>query len=289
MKDVRQARDEHAHDERSVIDAVQSNTHLLNELLVELADVRTLVDATTNEVQSEGTDRHQALNQWERECHHLQERILELQATNAELQQQNKELASRIADSRVQEVTPGDAQEASEILSWEERKRLILLQMEKDSFDADQFASSLQSEVQASKESPSAFIERLRSEIECRDQEIVELRNLLDQQSETLSDGTAIGASAVADMLDADELVQLEREKLQKLQAEWEEKFRDGEIEASLERAKLSRDRQEVLEKKAELELQLEYLQREYRHNNTANSPTSRRWLAKLGLADDEA
>ena len=147
----------------------------------------------------------------------------------------------------------------------------------------------MESEVQASKETPSAFIERLRSEIECRDQEIIELRNLLDQQSETRSDGIAIGASAIADMLDADELVQLEREKLQELQAEWEEKFREGEIEASLERARLSRDRQEVLEKKAELELQLEHLQREYRQANAANSRTSRRWLAKLGLADDEA
>ncbi len=44
LKDAREARDEHAQDERSVIDAVQSNTQLLNELLVELSDVRTLVN-----------------------------------------------------------------------------------------------------------------------------------------------------------------------------------------------------------------------------------------------------
>ena len=133
LKDVRQARDEHAHDERSVIDAVQSNTQLLNELLMELADVRTLVDATTNEVGSDGIDEDGVLKQWERECHQLRETVLELQATNAELHQQNEELASRIAYARVQEATPKDSQEASEMLSWEERKRLILKQMEEDS------------------------------------------------------------------------------------------------------------------------------------------------------------
>jgi len=289
LKDVREARDEHAQDERSVIDAVQSNTQLLNKLLVELADVRTLVNATTNEVHGEGIDERKTLKQSQRECHRLRETVLEFEAAHAELQSQNEELASRIANSRVQETTPKDSQEASEILPWEERKRLILQQMEEDSFDADQFASSLESEIQTSKETPSAFIERLRSEIECRDQEIVELRNLLDQQSEPRSDGIAIGASAIADTLDADALIQLEREKLKKLQVDWEEKFREGEIEASLERAKLSRDRQEVLEKKAELELQLEHLKREYRQSSAANGGTSRRWLAKLGLADDEA
>ncbi len=287
MKDVRQARNEHAHEERSVIDAVQSNTHLLNELLAELADVRTLFDATTNEVRGNRVDGDPI--EWERECHRLQESVLELDAANAELHTQNDELAARIASSRVQETTPKDSLEASEMLSWEERKKLILLQMEEGTFDADQFASSLHSEFQTSKDTPETFIERLRSEIECRDQEIVELRNLLDQQSETRSDGTAIGALAIADILDADELIQQEREKLQKLQVDWQEKFREGEIEASLERAKLSRDRQEVLEKKTELELQLEYVQREYRQRNSAHGGTSRRWLTKLGLADDEA
>ena len=47
-------------------------------------------------------------------------------------------------------------------------------------------------------------------------------------------------------MIDENELVVQERERLQMLQVEWEEKFREGEIQASLERAKLSRERQEL-------------------------------------------
>jgi hypothetical protein len=77
--------------------------------------------------------------------------------------------------------------------------------------------------------------------------------------------------------------------KLQQLQVEWEEKFRQGEIEASLERAKLSRERQEISAKKQELELQLEQLQREHRQANAAGGSGSRRWLVKLGLAEEES
>lgn len=292
MNDSRQVRDEHALDDRSVIKAVRSNTDLLHALLEELTNVRTLVepgesDSGESDSLQLGADEL-AVEAWQTECRRLQEVVEQLESVNVELHSQNDELAARIAASKVKESTPGDAVEASEMLSWEERKRLILMQMEEDSFDADQFAASLNAEIHSGRETPAAFIDRLRLEIESRDQEVVELRNLLDQQAETRSDGTAIGASAIADMLDSDELIAQERMKLKQLQADWEEKFREGEIEASLERAKLSRERQEVSEKKQELELQLDQLQREYRQVNATGGSTSRRWLAKLGLADED-
>lgn len=300
MNDSRQARDEHALGDRSVIEAVRSNTDLLHALMTELSNVRTLVgpagfESRDCESQQLGEEEPQ-VEFLQTECRRLQEVVehmesvnTELRSQNTELRSQNDELAARIAASKVEESTPGDAAEASEMLSWEERKRLILMQMEEDSFDADQFAASLNAEIQSDRETPAAFIDRLRLEIENRDQEIVELRNLLDQQTETRADGTAIGASAIADMLDADDLIAQERMKLQQLQADWEEKFREGEIEASLERAKLSRERQEVFEKKQELELQLDQLQREFRQVKDTGGSTSRRWLAKLGLADEDS
>ena len=61
-----------------------------------------------------------------------------------------------------------------------------------------------------------------------------------------------------------------------------------SEIEASLERAKLSRERQELAKKQAELEEQLEHLRREARHKDEGGSSSSRRWLVKLGLSDDD-
>jgi hypothetical protein len=302
LNDSRQVRDEHALDDRSVIQAVRSNTDLLHALLAELTNVRTLVEPadcdladrdsadcdTTDFAPQQSGEGELEMQAWQTECRRLQEVVERLESVNVELRSQNHELAARIAASKVQESRPGDAVDASEMLSWDERKRLILMQMEEDSFDADQFAASLNAEIHCGRETPAAFIDRLRAEIESRDQEIVELRNLLDQQAETRSDGTAIGASAIADMLDTDELIVQERMKLQQLQADWEEKFREGEIEASLERAKLSRERQEVYEKKQELELQLDQLQREYRQVNATGGSTSRRWLVKLGLADED-
>ncbi len=295
MSDSRQVRDEHTTHDPTVIDAVRSNTDLLHALLAQLTDVQLLVDASgfgdqklgdevTGDSGCESSD-----SEWQLEAGRLRQKILHLESRNSELHSQNKELAAKIATSKIQETAPVNSLEAGEMLSWEERKRLILLQMEEDSFDANQFAASLSSEIKPGKETPAAFIDRLRLEIEHRDEEIAELRNLLDRQAETRSDGTAIGASAIADMLDTDELIVQERGKLQQLQVEWEEKFREGEIEASLERAKLSRERQEVSAKKQELELQLEQLQREHRQANAAGGSSSRRWLAKLGLAEEES
>ena len=295
MSDSRQARDEHTRHDPAVMDAVRSNTDLLHKLLAQLTDVQLLVDNSGFGDQAcatgaAGVSGFQASDsEWPLEAERLRQKIQRLESENSELHSQNEELAAKIATSKIQETAPKNSLEAGEMLSWEERKRLILLQMEEDSFDANQFAASLSDEIKSGKETPGAFIDRLRLEIEHRDEEIAELRNLLAQQAETRSDGTAIGASAIAGMLDADELIIQERGKLQQLQAEWEDKFREGEIEASLERAKLSRERQEVSAKKQELELQLEQLQREYRQASAAGGSSSRRWLAKLGLAEEES
>lgn len=286
MSDSKQVREQNASHDSSVMAAVRSNTDLLHELVAQLTEVQQSVDAAADGREAPSRppnpDTHSEIGR-------LKQIIARLETQNSELHSQNEALAAKIANAKIQEKTPDNSLEAGEMLSWEERKRLILLQMEEDSFDANQFAASLSSEIKSGKETPGAFIDRLRLEIEQRDDEIAELRNLLDQQAEARSDGTAIGASAIADMLDTDELISHEREKLQRLQAEWEEKFREGEIEASLERAKLSRERQEVSAKKHELELQLEQLQREYRQTNAAGGGSSRRWLAKLGLAEDDS
>lgn len=288
-----QAGDEHTRHDPTVINAIRSNADLLHAVLAQLTEVQLLVDAQGCIDQEIGiqdagiSDLNVHDSEWKMQAAGLRQKIQELESENSELHSQNQELAAQIAKSKIQGTAPENSLESGEMFSWEERKRLILLQMEEDSFDANQFAASLSHEIESGKETPDAFIDRLRLEIEHRDEEIAELRHLLAQQAETRSDGTAIGASAIADLLDADELIAQERGKLRQLQVEWEEKFRVGEIEASLERAKLSRDRQEVLAKKQELELQQEQLQREHRQADTADGTSSRRWWAKLGLAQE--
>lgn len=232
-----------------------------------------------------------------------------------DLEQQNQDLATKIANHSVQESI-GSSQTASsnpanhDLLSWEDRKALIYRQMEDDTFDADSFVNTLQqSSSQAVGEQldseggnldPTALVNKLISELERhekelsnREEELGELRCILEQRTEIQqlpeadpSQGVAIGAAAIAQMLDNDELICDERERLQEMQTEWEEKFRKVEIEASLERAKLSRERQELAKKNVELEEQLEHLRRE---NNLAKGTDSkkRRWMTELGITQD--
>lgn len=221
-------------------------------------------------------------------------------AENEDLRQQNNDLATRLASSNVRSTVSSPESSVSDALTWDERKALILKQMEQDDFDADAFVDELRNETAnrpgavAEIESPIAFVESLQRELDRRDNdlrnrddEIAELKMLLQQRRESQGGGgVAFGAAAIAEIVDSDELVMQERERLQSLQDEWEEKFRRSEIEASLERAKLARERQQLANKTAELEEQIEHLRREARQNEEVGKPTTRRWLTKLGLND---
>ncbi|MEL6896650.1 MAG: hypothetical protein AAFP90_11150, partial [Planctomycetota bacterium] len=76
-----------------------------------------------------------------------------------------------------------------------------------------------------------------------------------------------------------------QRERMEKMSEEWEEKFRKAEIEASLLRAKLARERQQLEQRNAELEEQLAHLQRD-QSQSSGGGGSSRKWLDKLGLKD---
>ncbi len=239
---------------------------------------------------------------------HLQTTLDEAWRANEELRHQNEMLAAQVAETSVRQ-TVQSTHGNDESLSWEERKALIMRQMEEETFDADEFVSSLSSgtgnsisssvpETEGAEpvppQSPQEFVESLIEKIERaertiqkRDEEIGELRMLLESQSGTRTDGTAIGAAAIASMIDSDELVMEERERLQQLKNDWEDKFRQAEIEASLERAKLSRERQELAKRTQELEERLEEMQREKRDNPTP-AKSGRRWLAELGLGGSD-
>ncbi len=232
---------------------------------------------------------------------HLQSTLDEAWRANEELRHQNEQLAAQLAQSNVKKTVRSASGGTDESLSWEERKALMMRQMEDDTFDADDFVSALTKVADTQDEefneppTPIEFVEMLIHRIELaeqtirnRDDEIGELRMLLENQSATRSNGTAIGAAAIASMIDSDELVMEERARLQQLKNDWEDKFRQTEIEASLERAKLSRERQAIAKRQQELEDQLADLQREKRATATP-AKTGRRWLTELGLGNADA
>ena len=297
LTDSQQVCCEEAHSEQTVIEAVHANAQLILDLTHQIGALRSELAfdvESSSSTQSlkreldESVDSSDDVEQWQEECDRLHRRVLALEDELYESQQQNETLAAKLANQSVAAVasSPG---ESGESLSWEERKQLIMEQMENDT-PSDQTAGLVSCESDAREDSASdadmLLISRLQAEVDAANREAAELRELLDQQSQTCDGGVAIGAAAIAGLIDDDELIQQERVRLQQLQREWEEKFREGEIEASLERAKLSRERQEVARQKVELEVQFERLQREPK--NSDDGVSTRRWLTKLGLSDDD-
>lgn len=280
----------------------ESSHQTLQDLLGQVADIQGLL-RNNQSVESNDANCEPFSVAWNEEksneSERLRDQVFDLEAVVEELKRQNSDLASQLASRCVESSISTGESVANETLSWEERKQMILNQMEADSFDAESFIADLgvsraDEALDPDALDPIRYVQQLQTELNRReeelqekDQQVSELQHLLDQQSETRSGGIAIGAAAITQMFDADELVREERERLQQLQDEWEEKFRQAEIEASLERAKLSRERQEVARKLCELEEQLADAQRDAR---TASQPDagvpSRRWLAKLGLAE---
>lgn len=163
-------------------------------------------------------------------------------------------------------------------LDWEAEKRRILAALEAEEGDGSPADGRPNEAVLAELQE---IVRRTDMLVAEKDREIAELKQLLQDQSANL--GTvAVGAAAIGELLEADAIVREEREKLRLLQEEWREKLRAAEIEISVERAKLARQRAE-----------LEEMLRENRLPNPdnagpakADTPQTGRWLARLGLKD---
>lgn len=143
------------------------------------------------------------------------------------LEAENRLLAEEIAKQKARlleletAVTP-DAEQ----LTWEERKQLILRQLEREDLDEAQRTEWIDVVAEA---------ERVIAD---RDRQIVELRDLLrcrSQASVLPENQVAMGAAGIAAMLDSNEIIQDERESLQALQDEWISKIADAEAETTLE------------------------------------------------------
>ncbi len=158
---------------------------------------------------------------------------LECKQTECErLQGLNESLAAEIAEKKLRHETQGDSITPSlEEMTWEQRKTLILQQLERDEAYAPHNQSRMIDIV--------AETERI---VQDRDREIEELRELLRQQPTTTADQQVVGAASIAQILDSDQLIREERRQMQLLRHEWQEKLRQCEIEISLRRAKLARD-----------------------------------------------
>jgi len=211
--------------------------------------------------------------------------VAEIESLRSQLEslvEQNNQLATELAHLTVQR-TVDQSSDATASMSWEERKALLYRQFESEDdavpFDPEQHAS--EQCVQLNHE-----MACMQKELRARDSEIAELRSLLEQRPEVQDNDLAVGAAAITRLFDDDELIREERARLKEIQAEWETKFRDMEIAASIARASLARERRQLECQNAELEEQLAHLKQELRQESIVGPAQPRRWFAKLGLGD---
>jgi len=161
-------------------------------------------------------------------------------------------------------------------MSWEAEKQRLLAALEKEAKGGDTGARRVEIDE---------VIRVTDRALADKDRELNEMRQVLDAQSSNLGQ-VAVGAAALGDLLDRDALIREEREHLKRLQAEWEEKLRQAEIDISLERAKLARQRAELEEKAQSYAQQRQ--DAEPPGPAASVKPVRGRWLARLGIKDDK-
>ncbi len=240
---------------------------------------------------------------WEEQCRQLRQELEAAQAAAAEEEQSQQledlrrryemaledlkterarveELEARLDQAGRQDSNWGD----ESALDWERQKQQILAALESD-FDEDD-PEDAEQRLQIEE-----IVQRTDRILAEKDREIAELKKVLDEQSSTW-EGMALGAAAVAELLDKDEIVRQERENLKALQEQWKEKLRQAEVELSLERAKLARQKTEIDDKLHELQqklVQLEKMSESARAAAAQNTLSkTRQWLKRLGLLKEE-
>jgi chromosome segregation ATPase len=213
----------------------------------------------------------------------LQQRLEATTQEIRELKQTNRDLQEKLKSNRGAQHSPhtGGSDDAQD---WESQKRRLLAQLEDEGED-EQITPARQSE-RLKIEETIRITDRALAE---KEQELNELRQLLDNQSSNIGE-VAVGANAIAAMLDSDELIREERESLKHIQAQWREKLRQAELDVSVERANLARERSELDEKIEQFEKHRAKLEQELRDGGAdpAKKPNKRKWMDRLGIKADE-
>jgi chromosome segregation ATPase len=193
--------------------------------------------------------------------------VRELKAKNEELQQQLAKVSSAGASSPAPRKSGG-------VMDWEAEKKRILAALESDYTDEDSKTQRMEIEE---------IVRKTDAVIAEKNREIEELKMLLENQSNNLG-SVAVGAAALGQMFDQDEIIREERENLKKIQDEWREKLRLAEVEVSIERAKLGREKSQLEERLRQMEQLGPLNHSASQEAKTPAKPSRGKWLEKLGL-----
>lgn len=201
---------------------------------------------------------------WQRKYDLAMEEIHQLQTENEQLQSRP---AAKVSVTAAQTGSP-----ITDSFDWEAEKRRMFSQLEDGHSGTD-------GGTQRDRLAMEAVIRKTDEIVEAKDREIAKLREELEAAENVVSN-----ADELERLVDADDLIQQERSHLEQLQQELREKQRQAEIELSMERAKIARERAE-LEEKANAVPSKSTTGEETGEDGKSNRG---RWLSRLGLADEE-
>jgi hypothetical protein len=192
-----------------------------------------------------------------------------------ELKTKNAELESRLASAGRSSSAPVDSGGSD----WESQKRRLLASLEGEGDTSDE-PERRQERVRIE-----STIEMTDAVVEAKDREIAELKEQLARGVSAAASSSNAQDQQTNELLDADEVIAAHRKRISELEREMEEKLRAAELELSVQRAKIARERVELDELRADLNSQ--------RANMGPDGPGApgaprRRWLSKLGLSGEE-
>ena len=195
-----------------------------------------------------------------------------------DLKQENASLREQLSSSSALSV-----EAAGGDMGWQAQKARLLASLD----DEDQNeATPERLEELATIEGTISITDRVVSE---KDREISELKEQLEAgpveiveqvDVETVREEALVAARE--ELFDKDEVIQAERQRLEELQHEWEEKLREAELDISVQRASLAREKAKVEEKIALLEKETAELEQN-------GAKPKHRWLSALGLKEEES
>jgi chromosome segregation ATPase len=255
-------------------EAVHSLTAERDELRRQRDELQQQLDALPSEMADSGGASAADVEE-------LQDRLDLAMQDIRELKQRNTELEEAAAASQGSADNDGDT-----AFDWEAQKRRLIA-----SLDGEDDAPPVDSEDRLTIEET---IRKTDDIVAAKDRQIAQLKQAIEQRLAEMTTETAAAAPAPADTpnqavqeeISRDELLQQERDRLAKLQEELREKQRAAEVEISLERAKLAREKAEIENKLADMDEVVEKRIAELQSKNEGQLPTKRRsrWRSRLGL-----
>jgi len=237
---------------------------------------RQLIAANDRAAKALAADNSHGAEELQRRLELATDEVRKLKRQNADLEE--KLAAKQAAAPRGTVISSPEGQD------WESTKRRLLAQLEGEAQQEGGLNAQERLTVEKAIRSTSEAVAQ-------RDREITELKGLLAQKpSQATIDSQASRSAAEAEILDRDALVQEERKRLTDLQGEWQSKLRQAEVEISVQRARLARERAEIDEKLRTLEAQKSAMApgSDAKGSDSSSGKPARRWLSRLGLKEND-